>query len=146
MLGPRTGAILFGLGVVGASLAAAIVASLALSWGVSEIFTPVAGVGPKEHAGLFASFRALGFYAAAIAGSASLVRSSGDLVSLNLVAQAVNALLFPLTGALLIAVAAKTLPSAARLRGASLAAAILLVALLAGVAVAGALAALGPET
>jgi len=151
-LGPKIGVVLFGFGVVGASLAAAIVASLALSWGVSEILQPVAGVvrpGLKnlaENAGLFTSRRALGFYAAAIAGSATLVRFSANLVWLNLVAQAINALLFPITAALLIAVAVKTLPAPTRPRRVSLALAILLVGLLAGVAVSGAIAAAGIPT
>jgi Mn2+/Fe2+ NRAMP family transporter len=143
VLGPQTGAVLFGFGVVGASLAAAIVASLALSWGVSEILMPAADVSRPDHPGLFPSRRALGFYAAAIAGSASFVWVSGDLVWLNLVAQAINALLFPITAALLIAVAAKTLPASARLRGAALAAAIGLVAVVACIAVGGAMAAAG---
>ncbi len=132
-LGPETGKILFGLGVCGASLAAAIVAALALSWGVSEILSP-----HRAHAGLFDSWTALGLYALGVAGSATFVRLSGDLVRLNLQAQVVNAALFPVTVALLIALAAKILPADARLRGAWLALTAVLAAILALIGLAGA--------
>jgi Mn2+/Fe2+ NRAMP family transporter len=131
-LGPRTGEILFGLGVVGASLAAAIVASLALSWGVSETLSP-----HRDHAGLFDNWAALGLYALAIAGSAEFVRVSGNLVLLNLCAQAANAALFPITAGLLVALAAKVSGDRV-LRGAALWTAGLLVVAVAMVTLAGA--------
>ena len=111
-LGPESGRLIFSLGVVGASLAAAIVASLALSWGVAEILGPRVG----KHKGLFDSPWFFALYAACVVDSATLTRFSGDLVWLNIATQVANALLFPLVVGLLIVLAVK-LPAPYRLRG-----------------------------
>ena len=70
---------MFSAGVLGASLVAAIVCSLALAWGVGE----VAGY---RHSLEYHPFKAkwfYGVYAAAVVGSAALVGFVPDLVWLN---------------------------------------------------------------
>ncbi|MDI9847047.1 divalent metal cation transporter [Rhodoblastus sp. 17X3] len=106
-LGRDNALLVFSLGVLGASFAAAIVASLALSWGVAEVFPASGG-----------SRRFLGLYAAGLCGAAALVYFAQDLVWLNIAAQAANALLFPLVVGLLIALTARVLAPPLRLRGA----------------------------
>jgi Mn2+/Fe2+ NRAMP family transporter len=105
-LGRDNALLVFSVGVVGASFAAAIVASLALSWGMAEVFPDSGG-----------ARRFLGLYAAGLCGAAALVRFAPDLVWLNIAAQAANALLFPLVVGLLIALTAKVLEPSLRLRG-----------------------------
>ena len=53
--GQGTGRLIFSLGVLGASLAAAIVASLALSWGVAEVLGPQRRAKSRAHPRLFDS-------------------------------------------------------------------------------------------
>ena len=89
--------------MLGASLAAAIVASLALSWGVTEV------LGPR--AGTLRLFDSPWFFAALCRMRLGVRRRwrgfSGDLVWLNIAAQVANALLFPLVVGLLIVLAVK---------------------------------------
>jgi NRAMP (natural resistance-associated macrophage protein)-like metal ion transporter len=129
-LGRDTALLVFSLGVLGASFAAAIVASLALSWGVAEIFPASGG-----------ARRFLGLYAAGLFGAAALVRFARDLVWLNIAAQAANALLFPLVVGLLIAMTAKVLAPPVRLRGVRHAVMIVLAASVGFIGVIGAAAA-----
>ncbi len=123
-MGPEAGRLIYSLGVLGASFAAAIVASLALSWGVAEIFglrrVENSGSRSAENTSLFDSPFFLGLYVASIAGSAALAGFSTDLVWLNIAAQVGNALLFPVTVGLLVALAALTLKPPHRLHGAHL--------------------------
>ena len=108
---------MFGAGVLGASMVAAIVASLALAWGVGEIAGykrtlerhPLAG-------GWFAAV-----YTLCVLGAAFAVWTSADLVWLNIAAQVLNAFLMPLVVGFLVALAAKALPEAQRLSGPRLA-------------------------
>jgi Mn2+/Fe2+ NRAMP family transporter len=116
-LGRDNALLVFSVGVVGASFAAAIVASLALSWGMAEVFPASGG-----------ARRFLGLYAACLCAAAALVRFAPDLVWLNIAAQAANALLFPLVVGLLIALTAKVLAPSLRLRGARYAIMIVLAA------------------
>jgi Mn2+/Fe2+ NRAMP family transporter len=109
-VGPQTGRLLFGVGVLGASLVAAIVCSLALAWGLGE----VAGYrrsleGSPSNAPWF-----FGVYAAALIVSALIVELDSNLVALNIGAQVVNALMLPLVAGLLIALSAAALPRAQR--------------------------------
>ena len=116
-LGVVAGRVVFGAGVLGASMVAAIVASLALAWGVGEIagykrtleLHPLAG-------GWFAVV-----YTVCVLGAAFAVWISADLVWLNIAAQVLNAFLMPLVVGFLVALAAKALPEAHRLRGPRLA-------------------------
>lgn len=123
-LGPDNALLVFSLGVLGASFAAAVVASLALSWGVEEVFSARTGDG----SGLFAQPRFLGLYVVGIVAAGALVLLARDLVWLNIAAQVGNALVFPLVVGLLIALTAQVLAPPLRLRGARFALMILLAA------------------
>ena len=113
VLGERAGHLVFGVGVLGASLIAAIVSSLALAWGVGEItgYRRSLEYRPLE-AGWF-----YGVYAACTVGAAALVWFAPDLVWLNIAAQVLNAFLLPLVIGFLVALAATALPEPLRLRG-----------------------------
>jgi Mn2+/Fe2+ NRAMP family transporter len=112
-LGAAAGKIIFGAGVLGASLVAAIVASLALAWGVGEI----AGLKRTLELKPFAAGWFYGVYALAVVGSALAVWVASDLVWLNIAAQVLNALLMPLVVGFLVALAATALPEPYRVGG-----------------------------
>ncbi|TKC78936.1 divalent metal cation transporter [Trinickia terrae] len=111
VLGAQWGRAVFGAGVLGAAMVAAIVASLALAWGIGEVagFRRSLEYRPQQAPWFY------GVYLVAVAGSAALVWGAPDLVWLNIAAQVVNAFLLPLVLGLLIALAVKALPEAARL-------------------------------
>jgi NRAMP (natural resistance-associated macrophage protein)-like metal ion transporter len=112
-LGPAIGRLVFGLGVLGAGMVAAIVASLALAWGVGE----VAGYRRSlEYRPLEARWF-YGVYALCVAGGALVVGLWPNLVELSVDVQVMNALLLPLVLGFLIALAVRALPPAQRLRG-----------------------------
>ncbi|MGA2044417.1 MAG: divalent metal cation transporter [Roseiarcus sp.] len=113
LLGEQAGRLVFGAGVLGASLVAAIVASLALAWGVGE----VAGYRRSLENRPFAARWFYGAYAACVVGAAALVGFASDLVWLNIAAQVVNAFLLPLVIGLLVALAVTALPEPLRPRG-----------------------------
>jgi Mn2+/Fe2+ NRAMP family transporter len=112
-LGVGAGRLVFGLGIVGAGMVAAIVTSLALAWGLGEV------TGYKhslEHHPLEARwFYAV--YAVTVIGSALLIGMAPNLVSLNVGVQVMNAFMLPLVLGFLIALAVKALPQEHRLRG-----------------------------
>jgi len=112
-LGVGVGKLVFGLGLIGAGMVAAIVASLALAWGLGEV------TGYKhslEHHPLEARwFYAI--YALAVTTSAVVIGVAPNLVSLNVGVQVMNAFLLPLVLGFLIALAVKALPPEHRLRG-----------------------------
>ena len=112
-LGVGVGKLVFGLGIIGAGMVAAIVASLALAWGLGEV------TGYKhslEHHPLEARwFYAI--YAFAVTASAVVIGVAPNLVSLNVGVQVMNAFLLPLVLGFLIALAIKALPPEHRLRG-----------------------------
>jgi len=112
-LGASIGRLIFGLGIIGAAMIAAIVVSLACAWGFGE----VAGYKHSlEHRPLEAPwFHAV--YTAAVIGRAITVTAVPDLVSLNLAVEVLNALMLPLVLGFLIALAVQALPEAHRLRG-----------------------------
>ena len=116
-LGVVAGKIVFGAGVLGASMVAAIVASLALAWGVGEI----AGYKRTLERHPFAMGWFAGVYALSVVGAAFAVWTASDLVWLNIAAQVLNAFLMPLVVGFLVALAATVLPEPYRLRGARLA-------------------------
>jgi len=115
-LGATAGRMVFGAGVLGASLVAAIVASLALAWGVGEI----AGLKRTLERRPFAAGWFYGAFVLAVAGSAAAVWAASDLVWLNVAAQVLNAFLMPLTIGFLIALAATALPEPHRISRARL--------------------------
>ena len=112
-LGPQIGRLIFGLGVLGAGMVAAIVASLALAWGLGE----VAGYKRSlEHHPLKARwFYAV--YAACVIGGAILVGVAPNLITLNVGVQVMNALLLPLVLGFLVRLSIVALPEAHRLKG-----------------------------
>ncbi len=112
-LGVTAGRIVFGAGVLGASLVAAIVASLALAWGVGEIF----GYRRTLEFHPFAAGWFYAVYALCVLGSAFAVLSASDLVWLNIAAQVLNAFLMPLVVGFLVALAATALPEPHRVGG-----------------------------
>jgi Mn2+/Fe2+ NRAMP family transporter len=107
VLGSGLGRLLFGLGVVGASLAAAIVCALACIWGLGELF------GPARTGSAGALWFKLG--TVAFIGSGALtVLGVRDLVRLSVALQVINAVLLPVVVALLFGLAATALPAEAR--------------------------------
>lgn len=106
LLGEAAGRAVFGVGVLGASLVAAIVSSLALAWGVGEI----AGYRRALEHRPFAAPWFYGVEAACIIGAAALVSIVPDLVWLNIAAQVLNVLLLPLVIGFLLVLAARELP------------------------------------
>ncbi len=116
LLGQNVGRLVFSVGVLGASMVAAIVSSLALAWGVGE----VAGYRRFLEYRPFEAKWFYGVYAACVVGTATLVWFVPDLVWLNNAAQVLNAFLLPLVLGFLVALAVKALPEPLRLRRAHL--------------------------
>ena len=112
-LGTMWGHLVFGIGIVGAGMVAAIVASLALAWGIGE----VAGYRRSLEYKPFEASWFYGVYAACVVAGAVLVTFWPNLVSLNVAVQVMNALLLPLVLGFLIALAIYALPEPHRLRG-----------------------------
>jgi Mn2+/Fe2+ NRAMP family transporter len=113
LLGESVGRMVFSIGVLGASMVAAIVSSLALTWGVGE----VTGYRRSLEYGPFRARWFYGVYAACVVGAAALVWFVPDLVWLNIAAQVLNAFLLPLVIGFLVALAVKALPEPLRPRG-----------------------------
>jgi NRAMP (natural resistance-associated macrophage protein)-like metal ion transporter len=113
VLGPAMGRLVFGLGVLGAGMVAAIVASLALAWGLGE----VAGYRRSLEYRPFEARWFYGVYALCVAGGALVVGLWPNLVELSVDVQVMNALLLPLVLGFLIALAVRALPPGQRLRG-----------------------------
>jgi Mn2+/Fe2+ NRAMP family transporter len=133
VIGEPIGRIVFSAGVLGASLVAAIVASLALAWGVGE----VAGFRRSLERRPFDAGWFYGVYAACVLGSGAIVWFASNLVWLNIVAQVFNAFLMPLVIGLLVALAVKALPEPYRLRGLYLGAVIAICAIVSALGVFG---------
>ena len=113
VLGEVIGRAVFSAGVLGAGLVAAIVASLALAWGLGE-------VSGHKHSLELHPLQArwfYGSYAACVVVAALIVGVVPNLVSLNLAVQVMNALMLPLVLGFLFALAVRALPPELRLRG-----------------------------
>jgi Mn2+/Fe2+ NRAMP family transporter len=111
----RTADILIGAAILGGALVAALVVSLAGSWGLAEV------LGWKHSLNERVSRRNAGFYltyALAHIVGAVLVLASVDLVGLAVDCEVMNALLLPVVLGLLLALEAKCLPPRYRMRGA----------------------------
>ena len=112
-LGRNLGQTLFGLGLLGAAMVAAIVVALAAAWGFGEV------TGYKhslEHHPLEAPW----FYAVfsvGVIGGAVLVGLVPNLVALSVGVEVMNALMLPLVLGFLVALAGKALPPDHRLQG-----------------------------
>jgi NRAMP (natural resistance-associated macrophage protein)-like metal ion transporter len=112
-LGTAVGNLVFGLGVLGAGMVAAIVCSLAFAWGLGE----VAGYRRSlEYRPLEARWF-YGVYTLCVVFGAIAVAAWPDLVSLNVGVQVMNALMLPIVLGFLIALSVRALPRAHRLRG-----------------------------
>ena len=138
VLGASAGRVVFGAGVLGASLVAAIVSSLALAWGVGEI----AGYRRSLEYRPFEAGWFYAVYAASVIGSCAVVWLASNLVWLNIAAQVLNAFLMPLVVAFLVRLAATALPEPYRLKGWRLGLIVTLSALVSMVGVFGGLQAL----
>ena len=112
-LGEGLGRLVFSLGVLGAAMVAAIVATLALAWGVGEVagFRRSLELRPAQARWFY------GIYAGCVVGCAVLVAVWPNLVSLNVGVQIMNALMLPLVLGFLIALAVRALPPSHQLRG-----------------------------
>jgi len=112
-LGEATGNLVFGFGVLGAGMVAAIVCSLAFAWGLGEVtgYRRSLEYRPLEARWFY------GVYTVGVVAGAGVVAVWPDLVSLNVGVQVMNALMLPLVLGFLIALAVKALPHAHRLRG-----------------------------
>lgn len=112
-LGRTLGHTLFGLGILGAAMVAAIVVALAAAWGFGEV------TGYK-HSLEHHPFEAPWFYAvfsAGIVGGAMIVWLAPNLIALSVGVEVMNALMLPLVLGFLVALAVKALPAEHRLRG-----------------------------
>lgn len=113
VVGPHAGQFLFSAGVLGASLVAAIVCSLSLAWGLGE----VAGYKRSLEDRPTTAPWFYGVYVLSVTVSACFVWLAPNLVSLNVAAQVVNALMLPLVVGLLVALSVTALPDQHRPRG-----------------------------
>jgi Mn2+/Fe2+ NRAMP family transporter len=107
------GNLVFGLGVLGAGMVAAIVVSLAFAWGLGEVtgYRRSLEMHPLEAHWFY------GVYALCVVAGALVVAFWPNLVSLNVAVQVMNAFMLPIVLCFLIALAVKALPAAYRLRG-----------------------------
>ncbi|WP_276967008.1 NRAMP family divalent metal transporter [Metallibacterium scheffleri] len=113
LLGHALGHTLFGLGMLGAAMVAAIVVALAAAWGFGEV------TGYKhslEHHPLEAPWFYL-IFSVGVIGGALVVALVPNLVALAVGVEVMNALMLPLVLGLLVALAMRALPPAHRLRG-----------------------------
>jgi Mn2+/Fe2+ NRAMP family transporter len=114
-LGGGTAKVLIGASILGGALVAALVVSLAGSWGIAEV------LGWRHSLNERLSRRNLKFYltyAFAHVAGAALVLASVDLVSLAVDVEVMNALLLPIVLGFLLALEARSLPRRYRMRGA----------------------------
>jgi Mn2+/Fe2+ NRAMP family transporter len=114
-LGAAGAKVLLGAGMLGASLVAALVSSLAGAWGLCEIFgwRHTLNSRPDRGSGKFYTVYILAHVVGAI-----LVLASVDLVSLAVDAEVMNAVLLPIVLGFLLALERKALPARYRMRGA----------------------------
>ena len=113
-LGQVGGAVVFGVGMLGAALVAAIVASLAGAWGLSEVFGWHHTL--NERPGRSTAKFYIAYALVHIVG-ATAVLASVDLVNLAIDIEVMNALLLPIVLGLLLMLEAKALPPEWRMRG-----------------------------
>ena len=112
-LGNYWGRVVFSLGIIGAGMIAAIVASLAGAWGWGEV------TGFKhslEHHPLEAPWF-YGVYTAIIVAGALAVVLIPNLVTLDITVEVMNAFLLPMVLGFLVALAVKALPKEHRISG-----------------------------
>jgi len=111
--GEHTGKLLFSMGMLGASLVAAIVVSLTTAWSLGE----VTGYRRSLHYKLKEAPLFYGIYFGTLVISALLVSSHINLVKLNISVEVMNAMLLPIVLGFLYVLARKVLPDKYRLKG-----------------------------
>ena len=113
-LGHVGGIVLFGLGMLGAALVAAIVSSVAAAWGLAEVFgwKHTLDERPGRQTARFYLTYALAHIAGAV-----LVLASVNLVSLSIDVMIMNAMLLPIVLGFLLLLEARALPEEWRMRG-----------------------------
>ena len=112
-LGKTTGTILFSLGMVGASMVAAVVVSLAAAWGLGEVSGYKHSL---EHHPSKAPWFYIVYSAMLIIGGVIVV-SGINLITLSVAVQVMNAALLPIVLGFLFMLAVKALPKPYRLQG-----------------------------
>ncbi len=113
-LGTTVGEGLFALGMLGASLVAAIVVSLTAAWGLGEVMGYKRSLehGPREAPAFY------GVYALILILGGALVTSGViNLISLTVAIEVMNAILLPIVLGFLYLLALKALPEPYRLKG-----------------------------
>lgn len=112
-LGVTLGHTLFGLGMLGAAMVAAIVVALAAAWGFGEVtgYKHSLELHPLEAPWFYLVF------SAGVIGGALVVALAPDLVALSVGVEVMNALMLPIVLGFLVALALKALPAEHRLRG-----------------------------
>jgi Mn2+/Fe2+ NRAMP family transporter len=113
-LGRLAARVLLGLAMLGAALVAALVASLAGAWGISEVFgwTHTLNERPNRRSAAFYVVYALSHVLGAV-----VVLLSLDLVRLVVDVEVMNALLLPIVLGFLLVLEARALPDAHRMHG-----------------------------
>ena len=113
-LGSTAARLMLGAGILGAALVAALVASLAGAWGLSEVFGWAHSLNerPKRRSARFYLT-----YVLAHAIGAAVVLASFDLIRLAVDVEVLNALLLPVVLGFLLALEAKALPPEQRMHG-----------------------------
>jgi Mn2+/Fe2+ NRAMP family transporter len=108
------GRVLFGMGMLGAALVAAIVSSIAGAWGLAEVFgwKHTLNQRPTRQSAKFY----LSYTLAHLVGAA-VVLASVDLIRLSIDVMVMNALLLPIVLGFLLLLEAKALPAEWRMRG-----------------------------
>ncbi len=112
-VGRHNAFVLFGAGLIGAAVVAALVVMLAGAWGISEVLG-------WRHSLNDAPRRAAGFYSLALAGllvGATLVLVVPNLVNLSVDVEVMNACLLPIVLGFLLALERRALPPDLRMRG-----------------------------
>lgn len=113
-LGEFSGKVLFSLGMIGASLVAAIVVCLTAAWGLGEVLGYRRSLQdhPKEAPWFYAVYTLV-----LILGGVLVASQSQYLVKLSVGVEVMNALLLPIVLGFLFLLARKALPEAYRLKG-----------------------------
>ena len=112
-LGETLGRTLFGVGMLGAAMVAAIVVALAAAWGFGEVtgYKHSLELHPQEAPWFYIVF------SVGVIGGAVVVGLVPNLVALSVGVEVANALMLPLVLGFLVALALKALPPAHRLQG-----------------------------
>ena len=112
-LGWAGAGVVFGLGMVGAALVAALVVSLAGAWGIGEAVGFPHSLNDNVRRGRWFYLA----YTLAHVGGAALVLSGMSLVALTVDIEIMNALLLPIVLGFLLVLEVKALPETMRMRG-----------------------------